>query len=174
MKKKINKKMMLSVITGAMVTVAVIGVGTYAWFTSSADIAAGEFTTATVKLIASEDDSSYSVYNFLTGHALNIDYQRGLEDDADGSVLAAWLANVNPNNQLMSDEYYDEIQRIEQYEEDIAEAQTIFDAAKARWEEALAELEGLTAAIDNLVMPTIPTEPNRSDFPDGIDRKSVV
>lgn len=165
MKKKISKKMVLSVITGAMVTVAVIGAGTYAWFTSSATIAASDFMTAKVALGSA--DGGYKVYNFLTGHAQNIEYQSALEDDQDGTVLAAWLANVNPDNQLMSDEYYAKMQGIEEYTAAIEQAQAEFEAAEAAWKVVLAKLTGISDEIDSLVKPTKPTAPNRKDYPGG-------
>lgn len=165
MKKSLSKKMTLSIIVGVMVTLAVIGAGTYAWFTSSATIDAAEFTTARVKLLPDEENE-YRIYNFLTGHAQNIEYQKALEDD-DGTVLAAWLANVNPDNQLLSEEYYAKMKNVEEYAEDIEEAQKAFDEAEAAWEAALGRLQGITDAIDNLPEPVEPVAPDRNNFPGG-------
>ena len=90
--KKMNKKMLLSIVTGALITVAIIGAGTFAWFTGSATAQLdGEFTTAFIHVVA--ENLTLNVYDFYPGDAplhQTVERQRSLEGNFD-----LWWAGRN-------------------------------------------------------------------------------
>lgn len=95
MMKKFSKKAMLGIIAGVLAAFAIIGAGTFAWFTSSTDTdITADFTAATVK-VSVEDLNDVGFFNFLK----------------DGSTT-----NYATQNQANLEFYLD--QCVEQYERD--------------------------------------------------------
>ena len=101
-----NKRMMLSLLACVLLTAAVIGAGTWAWFTGSATIEDETFTMSTLKLDAVAGDG-YRILDFVTGNAANIDQQKLLEEDEDGLELETWLRYFNPDRILSPDQFND-------------------------------------------------------------------
>ena len=98
--KKMNKKVLLSVVTGALITVAIIGAGTFAWFTGSATARLdGEFTTAFIHVVA--DDLTLNVYDFYPGDSpwhQTVSRQQTLE----GNFNLWWAGRNNDSINLYS------------------------------------------------------------------------
>jgi len=74
-----NKRMFLTLIAGMLVFVAVLGAGTFAWFTGKDTVSlAGDVYTAKVAVKAT--DMEITTYDFHPGVFWNIDVQQALED----------------------------------------------------------------------------------------------
>ena len=94
MRKVLNKKMLLSIISGVLVTAVIIGAGTFAWFTSRDTAANGEFTTATVKITNTGNESK--AFNFYTYDSNTFNFQKTkLEDQVNNPTeLFNWLKAI--------------------------------------------------------------------------------
>jgi len=102
-----NKKLFVTLLAGILLLTAVIGTGTYAWFTDSATIGGNaDFKTAIVAL--DDADGDYDVYTF-DANIGNIDIQKGLEKLVDGSdspwALMQTYINYNLWNDYATDNY---------------------------------------------------------------------
>jgi hypothetical protein len=73
-----NKRMFLTLIAGMLVLMAVLGAGTFAWFTGQDTVKIdGDIWTATVAVKAT--DMKIASYDFHPGAYWNVDVQKGLE-----------------------------------------------------------------------------------------------
>lgn len=182
MKKMFTRKKMLAVVTGVTATAVMLTAGTFAWFTSQAEVVVeGGFTTAQVSLSAQAFDG-YQVYEFFNGHQPNLNLQRHLESNFgnDEFSFEDFLREGNPNNWhvgMTQEGYNVHLDNLAYYDAALPGLVSELNEAVRQHNIASSHVQGTLAALGLAQsgvgviypgpMPEAPVRPVRADFPSG-------
>ena len=146
-----NKRMFLTLVAGLLVFVAVLGAGTFAWFTGTADVKIEQdIYTAIVKVDAT--DFEVATYDFYPGVRMSVSWQEQLEatfgdQDAYEDLIHQLYTSADP-----------------QWLYDVGDPEVVFGwnltAAKGRMLLGFPAENYLTYVYDKLIdVPKLPIDP---------------